>query len=205
MRIFLILILFCSAMTSCRNKTPKKTDAISASAETQSSLPTNIFAAHEEAFAAMKADVADRATCQRYSHDTIIMPYRIKYCVVNDDTEILKYIKYPDTDQERDTVVYKGRKLCIMISDGKKLYKREFHRKELEKIMVQKGYGIEDIEYMTFYYIDVKKEDSKPLSIEITLWKEDEWYCDFFTYEFDGEKLGFKKLEETYDGEDEDS
>ncbi len=158
MRIFLILILFCSAMTSCRNKTPKKTDAISASAETQSSLPTNIFAAHEEAFAAMKPDVADSATCQRYSHDTIIMPYRFKYCVVNDDSDILKYIKYPDTDnQERDTVVYKGRKLCIMISDGKQIFKKEIHRNELKDIMVKEGLGVEDIEYMTFYYIDVKK------------------------------------------------
>ncbi|SDG45681.1 hypothetical protein SAMN05216518_13243 [Bacteroidales bacterium KHT7] len=123
MRIILFLILLCSAMTSCRNKTPNKAETNSA--ETKNSHQTNVFVAHEEAFAAMKPDVADSATCQRYSHDTIIMPYRFKYCVVNDDSDILKYIKYPDTDnQERDTVVYKGRKLCIMISDGKQIFNK---------------------------------------------------------------------------------
>ncbi len=157
MRIILFLILLCSAMTSCRNKTPYKAETNSA--ETKSSHQTNVFVEHEEAFAAMKPDVADSATCQRYSHDTIIMPYRFKYCVVNDDSDILKYIKYPDTDnQERDTVVYKGRKLCIMISDGKQIFKKEIHRNELKDIMVKEGLGVEDIEYMTFYYIDVKKK-----------------------------------------------
>ena len=91
MRIILFLILLCSAMTSCRNKTPNKAETNSA--ETKNSHQTNVFVAHEEAFAAMKPDVADSATCQRYSHETIIMPYRFKYCVVNDDSDILKYIK----------------------------------------------------------------------------------------------------------------
>lgn len=204
MRIILFLILLCSAMTSCRNKTPNKAETNSA--ETKNSHQTNVFVAQEEAFAAMKPDVADSATCQRYSHDTIIMPYRFKYCVVNDDSDILKYIKYPDTDnQERDTVVYKGRKLCIMISDGKQIFKKEIHRNELKDIMVKEGLGVEDIEYMTFYYIDVKKKDDKTLSITIDLWKEDEWYIDIFTYEFDGNKISFKDLEEIYDGGDENS
>lgn len=204
MRIILFLILLCSAVTSCRNKTPYKAETNSA--ETKNSHQTNVFVAHEEAFAAMKPDVADSATCQRYSHDTIIMPYRFKYCVVNDDSDILKYIKYPDTDnQERDTVVYKGRKLCIMISDGKQIFKKEIHRNELKDIMVKEGLGVEDIEYMTFYYIDVKKKDDKTLSITIDLWKEDEWYIDIFTYEFDGNKISFKDLEEIYDGGDENS
>ena len=194
-----IFATLCVFLMSCGNKKQKEVSSINDKYLVDSLKCRKAgIEAYQKEFKAMHQKIEDSATCY---NDTVIMPYRIKYFIVNDDTEeyihVLKYTEGWKYD-EADAVKHKSRKVCLLISDGNRLLKKEIHRRDLAEI-IKRNYSFEEEKFMFISQIEVAKKNENALFFKLSLMMEDTMYWFEFNYEFDGKELIFKEYKEFSD------